>query len=285
MLLITFGDSILDCGRYNSFGLNPGQLIVQNDDERFPEFRGQDLSSRGPARLEHRARDGATVRGLAWQVEGLGIDDQAVALVTVGGNDLLGGLISDNGPGIEAFTRAFDDWLRALPIRPVLIGNVYDPTFGDDRNNFLGVDPALARTNHRNMNDKIAQLASRYGSLVDLHAHFLTGDPFLVHKHHRAQLARRVRGPSSVSRAPAVLVLRYAMRSSAPTRHEQRRLSRRSVMPGHEGSPGGQESSVLEAVGDSASMATDVRLSSLVPRHDRRTEGRTNRADGVSPER
>jgi acyl-CoA thioesterase I len=177
MLLITFGDSILDCGRYNSFGLNPGQLIVQNDDERFPEFRGQDLSSRGPARLEHRARDGATVRGLAWQVEGLGIDDQAVALVTVGGNDLLGGLISDNGPGIEAFTRAFDDWLRALPIRPVLIGNVYDPTFGDDRNNFLGVDPALARTNHRNMNDKIAQLASRYGSLVDLHAHFLTGDP------------------------------------------------------------------------------------------------------------
>jgi len=177
MLLITFGDSILDCGRYNGSGLNPGQLIVQNDDERFPDFRGQDLSSRGPARLEHRARDGATVRGLPWQAEGLRIDDQAVALVTVGGNDLLGGLISGTGPGIEAFTRAFDDWLRALPIRPVLIGNVYDPTFGDDRNNFIGVDPALARTNHRNLNYKIAQLASHYGSLVDLHAHFLTGDP------------------------------------------------------------------------------------------------------------
>ena len=177
MLLITFGDSILDCGRYNSFGLNPGQLIVQNDDERFPEFRGKDLSSRGPARLEHRARDGATVRGLPWQVEGLRIEDQAVALVTVGGNDLLGGLISDNGPGIEAFARVFDDWLRALPIRPVLIGNVYDPTFGDDRNNFLGVDPALARANLRHINDRIAQLASHYGSLVDLHAHFLTGDP------------------------------------------------------------------------------------------------------------
>src|SRR4051794_25254390 len=60
MLLVTFGDSILDCARYNEHGVTPGQLLVQNDDRLFPEFHGRDLQSRGPASLEHRARDGAT---------------------------------------------------------------------------------------------------------------------------------------------------------------------------------------------------------------------------------
>jgi hypothetical protein len=27
----TFGDSILDCGHYNAFGINPGQLLVHNE--------------------------------------------------------------------------------------------------------------------------------------------------------------------------------------------------------------------------------------------------------------
>lgn len=38
--LYTFGDSILDCGRYNEEGVHPGQLLVQNDDRLFPEFIG-----------------------------------------------------------------------------------------------------------------------------------------------------------------------------------------------------------------------------------------------------
>jgi hypothetical protein len=45
--LYTFGDSILDCARYNELGVHPGQLLVQNDDRLFPEFQGQDLHSRG----------------------------------------------------------------------------------------------------------------------------------------------------------------------------------------------------------------------------------------------
>jgi hypothetical protein len=72
---------------------------------------------------------------------------------------------------------ALDDFLRALTVRPVLVGNVYDPSFGDDRNNFLGVDPALARRNHGRMNAALAELGRRYGAAVDLHGHFLTGDP------------------------------------------------------------------------------------------------------------
>src|SRR5438874_1535718 len=62
--LHTFGDSILDCGHYNEHGVDPGRLLLRNDDALFPEFKGQDLLSHGPARLEHRAVDGATVESL-----------------------------------------------------------------------------------------------------------------------------------------------------------------------------------------------------------------------------
>ena len=174
--LYTFGDSILDCGGYNPYGIDPGRLLVHNDDRHFPEFRGNDLSSRGPVRLEHRAVDGATVADLPVQTSGLTVVEPSVAILTIGGNDLLRGLLVDHGPGVTAFAAALDATVRALPIRPVLLGNVYDPTFGDDALDFTGVDPALARGNLRRVNDAIAEVAGRYGALVDLHAHFLTGD-------------------------------------------------------------------------------------------------------------
>ncbi len=177
LTLYTFGDSVLDCGRYNDFGLDPGRLLVRNDDRLFPEFRGQDLSSHGPARLEHRAVDGATVANLPFQMRDLSRAGESVAILTVGGNDLLQGLLVDDGRGIRAFASALDSFVRDLPIRPVLLGNVYDPTFGDDSRDFTGVDPALARENHRRVNAAIAEVAERYGTLVDIHAHFLTGDP------------------------------------------------------------------------------------------------------------
>jgi acyl-CoA thioesterase I len=177
LTIYTFGDSMLDCGAYNPHGVNPGQLLVRNDDGLFPEFHGQDLITHGPARLVHRARDGATVTDLPRQAEALGEEHPALALLTIGGNDLLAGLIVDGGPGMNAFAGALDAFLRDLPIRPVLIGNVYDPTLGDDTLNFLGVDPGLARTNHQRMNATLADAAHRYGVLVDVHAHFLGGDP------------------------------------------------------------------------------------------------------------
>jgi acyl-CoA thioesterase I len=175
--LYTFGDSILDCARYNGHGVHPGQLLVRNDDRLFPEFAGLDLGSRGPARLVHRALDGATVAGLPRQAHGLEVSGPALALLTVGGNDLLQGLALDRGPGLAAFGSALEDFLQLLPIRPVLLGTVYDPSFGDDSRNFLGVDPALPRANLRRINAIIAELAGRYGGLVDLHRHFLSGQP------------------------------------------------------------------------------------------------------------
>jgi hypothetical protein len=168
---------MLDCGRYNEHGITPGQLLVRNDDALFPEFRGRDLSSRGPVRLEHRAQDGATVSDLPDQARGIQAQGDAVALVTIGGNDLMAGLVVDQADGVERFASLLAEFLDKLPIRLVLLGNVYDPTFGDDSLNFLGVEPSLARRNHRRVNEALADVASRYGKLVDLHAHFLTGDP------------------------------------------------------------------------------------------------------------
>jgi acyl-CoA thioesterase-1 len=177
LTVYTFGDSILDCGHYNEFGVHPGQLLVRNDDKLFPEFRGQDLSANGPARLVHRAQDGATVARLAQQAHDLKVDGNALAMLTIGGNDLLRGLARDSGEAVQAFRVALEQFLRQLPLGPVLVGNVYDPSFGDDARNFLGIEPAIARANHARVNTILAELAQQYGALVDLHAHFLTGDP------------------------------------------------------------------------------------------------------------
>jgi acyl-CoA thioesterase-1 len=197
LTLYTFGDSILDCARYNELGVHPGQLLVHNDDRLFPEFQGQDLQSRGQARLEHRARDGATVTGLPSQVQGLHVEGRAMALITIGGNDLLRGLIRDTGEGIAAFDDALDLFVQRLPIRPVLLGTVYDPTGGDDQRNFLGVDAAVARKNLQRINAVIEKIANRYGHVVDLHAHFLTGDPSWF----TATIEPSLRGASEVRRA------------------------------------------------------------------------------------
>jgi lysophospholipase L1-like esterase len=196
LTLYTFGDSILDCGHYNRYGVHPGQLVVRNNDKLFPEFKRRDLSTRGPALLKHRARDGARLSMLPLQSRGIAVRGAAVALVTVGGNDLLAFLASDKGPGMKKFEAAFDAWLRGLPIRPVLLGSVYDPTFGDDTRNFLRTDARIARANHRRMNDIIGSLAGRYGKLADIHAHFLKGDPsWYVHT-----IEPSLRGASEVRR-------------------------------------------------------------------------------------
>jgi acyl-CoA thioesterase-1 len=175
--LVTLGDSVLDCGRYNAAGITPGQLLVRNDDARFPEFRGRDLASHTDALLKHRARDGATVASLFDQLTGLDADESAVALLSIGGNDLLLGMATGSLPDPDVFARQLAAFFQALPIRPVLVATIYDPTFGDDARAFLDVDPAPVRAVHRRFNRALDEAAERVGALIDVHAHFLRGDP------------------------------------------------------------------------------------------------------------
>ena len=185
--VVTFGDSILDCGHYNAHGVHPGQLLVRNEDQLFPEFRGRDLQSRGPARLLHHAVDGATVAGLAAQLARLDSQpddgrgrvlqgsERRLALLTVGGNDLIRGLAADRGAAMLEFEKTLQSFINRLTIRPVLVGTVYDPTFGDDERNFLGVPARLARANHRRVNNILRAVGERHGRVADIHAHFLGG--------------------------------------------------------------------------------------------------------------
>ena len=207
LTLVTFGDSILDCGRYNAHGVHPGRLLLRNDDALFPAFRGRDLASSGfDARLDHRAVDGARVNDLPGQAKRLRVAGPAIALLAVGGNDLLSGLAAGDAAAVDAFERRLTGFLDALPIRPVLVGNVYDPTFGDDARNFLPVDPRLARRNLARVNAVLAKLASGVGEMVDVHAHFLRGDPSWFTQ----TIEPSLRGASEVRAAFLPATLRYA---------------------------------------------------------------------------
>ncbi len=68
--IYTFGDSILDCGGYNEYGVNPGSLLVKNEDSLFPEFIGRDLSTilGTEVELNHMAMDGSLVNNLQKQL-------------------------------------------------------------------------------------------------------------------------------------------------------------------------------------------------------------------------
>jgi lysophospholipase L1-like esterase len=212
LTLYTFGDSVLDCGHYNARGVHPGQLLVKNDDAQFPEMRGQDLASLGPARLVHRAVDGATVDGLAAQARGLEVEGPSLAILTVGGNDLLRGLLVDEGPGLRRFEQRLDAFLKALPVRPVLVANVYDPSLGDDRQNFTSVAPRIGRKNHERVNAVLAAAGARCGVLVDLHGWFLRGDASWFTR----TIEPSLRGAHEVRRCFLPAVLAAARGSQAP---------------------------------------------------------------------
>jgi hypothetical protein len=136
----------------------------------------------------------------------------------VGGNDLLSGLAMDSGEGVKRFKRRLEAFLDALHVRPVLLGTVFDPTFGDDSRNFLSIDARIARPNFNRMNAIIAELAPRYGELVDVHAHFLGGDPSWFTR----TIEPSLRGASEVRAAflPAVLRVRNEQIGQIGTRVE-----------------------------------------------------------------
>lgn len=141
-------------------------------------------------------RDGRTSDGVLLDLGRSDLPRPDAVTVTVGGNDLLGGLfprpMGDRNGGDRLILGRLDENLEAIADRlatmgcPVVISTIYDPTDGDDsKTEELGLSPearpALAHTNRT-----IARLAAERGLLLcDLetlfHGHgFWSDDPWLV---------------------------------------------------------------------------------------------------------
>jgi lysophospholipase L1-like esterase len=86
---VTLGDSVSDKGGQGPFFYD---LLVKNDDAKYPDWKGKDLRTRYGADLNvvKASRGGATSRGLAAQIATLPAELPGPVLVTItiGGNDM-----------------------------------------------------------------------------------------------------------------------------------------------------------------------------------------------------
>lgn len=214
--LYTFGDSMLDCSHYNDDLVAPGALLCENRDDLFPEFAGEDLQSLGvgPVTLAHRARDGAVLHGLRAQFPRKSQPDHACAVITIGGNDLLQGLLFVPEQRRDAvwgdWFRDFEAAIAECPVRTRFVGTVYDPTFRDPATEArwgFGDAAEFLRARLVSFNEQLCERAQRAGAIpVDIHGHFLSGDPSWVVQ----EIEPSVRGASEVRRAFLHPVLAWA---------------------------------------------------------------------------
>jgi acyl-CoA thioesterase-1 len=212
--LYTFGDSMLDCSRYNSERVSPGTLLCDNRDDLFAEFAGRDLASLGAVTLAHRAMDGAQLPHLRAQWPRKAPAERSCALLTIGGNDLLGGLLwcsmDEERAAFDAWFEDYEGALRECPVRPLFVGTVYDPTFAlpeVERRFAPHVDARLLRARLQRFNECIRASAERAGAVcVDLHEIFQRGDPSWIVQEIEPSLV----GASEIRRAFLCPVLDWA---------------------------------------------------------------------------
>lgn len=186
----TFGDSVLDCARYNEARVHPAALLIRNNDRIYPEWRGRDLfhTKERPLFLDHRATDGATAEDLFAQTSQMHIadDEDHIAIISVGGNDLLTYMGHNSkwawGNALWTFRHYLVSFVDLIAGRmPTFVLNVYDPSMGNDENNILGVEPYMLeevakemRKRHVAVNAEIAgACVANRAHYVDLHKHFL----------------------------------------------------------------------------------------------------------------
>ena len=163
-------------------------LFHSNDVDRWPDFTGDDLSSRYPGvSMTMLCTDGATIG----EVFGEQLpqidpgDDPTLVTITVGGNDLLSAFGRHQRSPIlarvvrdirQAYEFLVAEVARIRPVSEILITTVYDPTDG------TGILPGvfdgagtLPLEHLDTLNDRIRSLAAEGEGLrlADVHAHFL----------------------------------------------------------------------------------------------------------------
>ncbi len=134
-------------------------------------------------------------------------------MLTIGGNDLLQGMLFASQREWDAWFVEYERVLERCPVRPLFVGNVYDPTFGDAtaEAHFLAIGSAAQlRQRLRAFNQQLALSAARAGAIViDLHQRFLRGDPSWVTEVIEPSSA----GASEIRRAFLQPVLDWACRA------------------------------------------------------------------------
>ena len=168
--------------------LGAASLLARNDDERWPDFTGRDLTCMWPGiGVDILATDGATI-GDVFDAQLSALrdgDEETVVTLTVGGNDLLSAfaarprdtlmerIVRDIGGAYDALLDAID---ARLPRARLLLTTVYDPS--DLTGQIPGVLEEAGQLPLRHLDTLNAHIRTRAMTrdnalLADVHAHFL----------------------------------------------------------------------------------------------------------------
>lgn len=189
---IAFGDSITRGYGVDNEANTYTELLLSNNDSKWPTFAGDDLTARfGELEVFDVSRDGATaptvISGQLPQLEdqlGPTVSGPTLVVGTIGGNDTLASIFSGD---LEAATDAFLADLQTItdffldPVRfpdgtYLAIANVYDPTdtTGQVDECFYGLNLSALQDDFDRFNERTREAAVRNGwAWVDLHGHFV----------------------------------------------------------------------------------------------------------------
>jgi lysophospholipase L1-like esterase len=166
--------------------LGASALLYRNDDERWPEFKGRDLSHSSPGvEFLNLAEDGATIDDVTTEeLARLGRDSNDpgfLLTLTAGGNDLLDALATrrqlDRAVGsiVKNFTDLVETIRDELPRATLVFTTVYDPTDGTGRLPGMEAYGRLPLEYLDQFNDHLRETArtTPEAALADVHRHFL----------------------------------------------------------------------------------------------------------------
>ncbi len=167
--------------------LGAASLLHRNVDERYPEFAGNDLTSRAPdITFTNVAEDGATIGDVFGSQLSQVPESEAETLITLsaGGNDLLSAfstrpkasllraVVRDIG---DAYEFLVESVRRARPNSLILLTTVFDPSDATGRIPGVFDSDVLPLESLAELNERIRSvaLASPRARIADVHRHFL----------------------------------------------------------------------------------------------------------------
>ena len=166
--------------------LGAAALLFRNDDLRWPELRGQDLTHGSPdVEFLNLAEDGVMIDDVATEeLARLGRDSRDPGILitlTAGGNDLLDALAAGErlDRAVTRIVRRYTDLVETVRdelLRATLVlTTVYDPTDGTGRLPGLDAYGRLPLEHLDRFNNHVRQMAGATprAVLADVHRHFL----------------------------------------------------------------------------------------------------------------